>query len=63
MQNNPVVALLPKYVATLTSDLAELFGPVESLRHELWVVRRNEPRSEEQEIILNNIEKVLSQTL
>jgi len=60
---NKALALLPHFIGAQTPGLVKVFGPVEELNFELWMVRR-ESSADDAVIscIMANVEKLFAQT-
>ncbi|NNU14983.1 LysR family transcriptional regulator [Parvularcula sp. ZS-1/3] len=58
---NEAVALLPRFIGLNESHLVEVYGPVEGLAFEMWIVRRDEGHDDPQmERLIANIEGVFA---
>nr|WP_305888937.1 LysR substrate-binding domain-containing protein [Parvularcula maris] len=58
--HNRALALLPRFIGLDAEHLVEVYGPVEGMLFEMWVVRRDEGRADPvMERLIGNIESVL----
>ncbi|MEL6663318.1 MAG: LysR family transcriptional regulator [Pseudomonadota bacterium] len=59
--NNRALALLPRFIGLEESHLVEVFGPVEDLHFDMWIVRRDEPLEDPaMDRLISNIEAVFA---
>ena len=58
LQNSDVLAILPKLTGTASDYLVEIYGPVNELKSDLWLLRRNEQSDSLIKDVANNIEKI-----
>jgi DNA-binding transcriptional LysR family regulator len=59
--HNEALALLPRFIGLGEAHLVEVFGPVEGLAFEMWMVRRDEAhRDRTLERLMNNVEALMA---
>ncbi len=58
LQNNDVLTILPKFVGEASNHLVQVYGPIEKLKADLWLVRRNDQYDNLIQGVTNNIEKI-----
>jgi len=58
LHNSEALAILPRFIGDPSQHLTKLYGPIQELKSDLWLIRRNDQYDKQIRKISNNIESI-----